>query len=47
MKIVCYAEPTEKGLLLHYPSIEISKQLLHLWEGARCVQPVRIKAIGK
>lgn len=35
MKIVCYAEPTEKGLLLHYPSIEISRQLLHLWEGAK------------
>ena len=35
MKIVCYAEPTEKGLLLHYPSIEIKQQILHLWEGAK------------
>ena len=35
MKIVCYAEPTEKGLLLHYPSIEIKQQILHFWEGAK------------
>ena len=35
MKIVCYAEPTENGLLLHYPSKEIKQQLLHLWEGAK------------
>ena len=35
MKIVCYAEPTENGLLLHYPSKEIKQQLLHLWKGAK------------
>lgn len=35
MKIVCYAEPTENGLLLHYPSKEIKQQFLHLWEGAK------------
>ena len=35
MKIVCYAEPTENGLLLHYPSASIKAELLHLWEGAK------------
>ena len=35
MKIVCYAQPTEDGLLLHYPSKEIKQQILHLWEGAK------------
>ena len=35
MKIVCYAEPTEKGLLLHYPSSSVKTELLHLWEGAK------------
>lgn len=35
MKIVCYAEPIENGLLLHYPSKEIKQQILHLWEGAK------------
>lgn len=34
MKIVCYAEPTENGLLLHYPSSSVKAELLHLWEGA-------------
>ena len=37
MKIVCYAEPTENGLLLHYPSKEIKQQILHLWEGAKAL----------
>ena len=35
MKIVCYTEPTENGLLLYYPSKEIKQQILHLWEGAK------------
>jgi hypothetical protein len=35
MKIVCLAEPTENGLLLHYPSKEIKQQILHLLEGAK------------
>ena len=35
MKIVCYAEPTENGLLLHYPSASVKAELLHLWEGAK------------
>lgn len=35
MKIVCSAEPTENGLLLHYPSKEIKQQILHLLEGAK------------
>ena len=35
MKIVCYAEPTDNGLLLHYPSSSVKAELLHLWEGAK------------
>lgn len=35
MKIVCYTEPTEKGFLLHYPSLAVKSELLHLWEGAK------------
>ena len=35
MKIVCYAEPTDNGLLLHYPSVSVKAELLHLWEGAK------------
>ena len=35
MKIVCYTEPTENGLLLHYPSTSVKAELLHLWEGAK------------
>ena len=35
MKIVCYAEPTENGLLLHFPSSSVKAELLHLWEGAK------------
>ena len=30
MKIVCYSEPTENGLLLHYPSSSVKAELLHL-----------------
>ena len=35
MKIVCYAEPTEKGLLLHYPSKDIEQEMVHLWEKSK------------
>lgn len=35
MKIVCYTEPQEKGLLLHYPSLAVKSELLHLWQGAK------------
>lgn len=35
MKIVCYTEPTEKGLLLHFPSASVKAELLHLWNGAK------------
>ena len=35
MKIVCYTEPTEKGLFLHYPSASVKAELLHLWNGAK------------
>lgn len=35
MKIVCYTEPQEKGLLLRYPSQSVKAELLHLWEGAK------------
>lgn len=35
MKIICYTEPTEKGLLLHYPSASVKAKLLHLWNGAK------------
>lgn len=35
MKIVCYTEPQENGLLLHYPSLAVKSQLLHLWNGAK------------
>ena len=35
MKIICYTEPTEKGLLLLYPSSSIKAELLHLWNVAK------------
>ena len=35
MKIVCYTEPKEKGLLLHYPSASVKAELLHLWNGTK------------
>jgi len=35
MKIVCYTEPKENGLLLHYPSQSVKAELLHLWQGAK------------
>lgn len=35
MKVCCYTEPTEKGLLLHYPSLSVKNELLHLYEGVK------------
>lgn len=35
MKVCCYTEPTEKGLLLHYPSTSVKAELLHLYEGVK------------
>lgn len=35
MKLCCYTEPTEKGLLLHYPSLSVKNELLHLYEGVK------------
>lgn len=35
MKIVCYVEPKENGLLLKYPSLSVKSELLHLWEGVK------------
>lgn len=35
MKIVCYTEPTEKGLLLHFPSSAVKSEMLNLWQGAK------------
>lgn len=35
MKIVCYAEEQEKGLLLHYPSMSVKAEMLHLLEGVK------------
>ena len=35
MKIVCYVEPKENGLLLKYPSLSVKSELLPLWEGVK------------
>ena len=35
MKVCCYTEPTEKGLLIHYPSLSVKNELLHLYEGVK------------
>jgi len=35
MKVCCYTEPTEKGLLIHYPSASVKAELLHLYEGVK------------
>ena len=32
MKIICYTEPTESGLLIHYPSNEVRAEILHLYQ---------------
>ena len=35
MKVVCYAEPTEEGLFLRYPTKAVKSEILHLYEGVR------------
>ena len=35
MKVVCYTEPTEKGMLLYYPNQSVKSELLHLWKGVK------------
>ena len=35
MKIICYTEPTENGLLIHYPSNEVRAEILHLYETSK------------
>ena len=35
MKIICYTEPTESGLLIHYPSNEVRAEILHLYETSK------------
>ena len=35
MKVVCYAEPTETGLLLRYPTKAVKSEILHLYEGVK------------
>lgn len=32
MKIICYTEPTENGLLIHYPSNDVKAEILHLYK---------------
>lgn len=35
MKIICYTELTENGLLIHYPSNEARAEILHLYESSK------------
>ena len=35
MKVVCYAEPTEEGLFLRYPTKAVKSEILHLYEGVK------------
>lgn len=35
MKIIAYTEPTENGLLIHYPTIEVKQEILHLYETSK------------
>lgn len=35
MKIVCYTEPMEKGLLLYFPSSAVKSEMLNLWQGVK------------
>ena len=35
MKIIAYTEPTENGLLIHYPTIETKQEILHLYETSK------------
>ena len=32
MKIICYTELTENGILIHYPSNEVRAEILHLYQ---------------
>ena len=35
MKIICYTEPTENGLLIHYPSNEVRAEILRLYHNSK------------
>lgn len=35
MKIIAYTEPTENGLLIHYPSNEVRAEILHLYQTSK------------
>ena len=35
MKVCCYTEPTEKGLLLHYPSLAVKQKMLDVFNLAK------------
>ena len=35
MKIIAYTELTESGLLIHYPTIEVKQEILHLYETSK------------
>lgn len=35
MKIIAYTELTENGLLIHYPTIEVKQEILHLWQTSK------------
>lgn len=35
MKLVCYTEPKEDGLLLHYPSPAVKAEILNLWNRSK------------
>lgn len=35
MKIIAYTEPTENGLLIHYPTKEIRSEILHLYQTSK------------
>ena len=35
MKIIAYTELTENGLLIHYPTIEVKQEILHLYETSK------------
>ena len=35
MKIICYTELTENGLLIHYPSNEMRAEILHLYQTSK------------
>lgn len=35
MKVCCFSELTENGLLLHYPSASVKAEITHLWQDAK------------